>query len=282
MTRMKDYTEYIGKSFGSVRLDSVFSKRMGKYCRGYANCTCLACGKQYESRLDHVTSGRSKSCGCLTADILRKAIGVYNYNLDLLLSNTPEMYYVLGIMFSDGNLSTKGTKFKIGLKSEDKYLLGKLGMLLKGGDKLRYNTPQDSYELEGTHPVLYQQFLDHGLTPQKSLTLVIPEHLKDNQHFWRGMIDGDGWVTVSKRDNRFTLGICGTLDICRKFKDYTTNIIGPHKCNEYVRKGRHHNYGQFMISGEKALKMFEHLYQNKGDFYLKRKYEKFTDYKKSL
>lgn len=36
---------------------------------GHFTCICV-CGKEFQSRCDHIKSGRSKSCGCLTSELV--------------------------------------------------------------------------------------------------------------------------------------------------------------------------------------------------------------------
>ena len=64
MGAYKDYSEYVGKQFGELMILSISELTKDKKTRRLCKCRC-SCGKEVENRLDHVLSGRTKSCGHL-------------------------------------------------------------------------------------------------------------------------------------------------------------------------------------------------------------------------
>ena len=60
----KDYSDYINKQFGELTILSISEPINHKR---YCTCKC-SCGKEIENRLDHVLSGRTKSCGHLSRE----------------------------------------------------------------------------------------------------------------------------------------------------------------------------------------------------------------------
>jgi hypothetical protein len=64
----KNKEEYVGKRYFNLTIISIYKKdcdsiRIGY--RWYAHCKC-ACGNDHDCRLEAVTSGTTKSCGCLS------------------------------------------------------------------------------------------------------------------------------------------------------------------------------------------------------------------------
>jgi hypothetical protein len=117
-----------------------------------------------------------------------------NYNL----VKPNDLWYVIGLITSDGNLSSDGRHIHI--TSKDKDLLesvklslileNKIGLKSRGGDNLEYCSYLQFGDIK-----FYKFLLGIGLTPKKSLILdsvkVPREYFID---FLRGVIDGDGCI----------------------------------------------------------------------------------------
>lgn len=265
--RPKTYSYLIGSKYERLLVLSTY--RLGKIA--YAHCLC-DCGKEHDTRIRCLLEDGSKSCGCLQKDANLKRLIKYNYNKEFFASNTPEMFYVVGLMYTDGNLSYDRPRFRLGFQAEDKYMLEKVAMIIKGSAKLDLNKSNGAYELSGTNQTIYDQLLSFGLTPRKSLTIEVRKDLIPNSHFWRGVIDGNGWVTLS---GGIVIGLCGTMNTCYSFLQFAANYTDV--SNRYPLE-RSTNWGQITLSGAKALNVLEAIYQDKGELYLKRKFNKYIAY----
>lgn len=63
-----------------------------------------------------------------------------------------------------------------------------------------------------------------GVIPRKSHTAVPPVLPPDLQrHFWRGMVDGDGYISQS--GDRVTIGLTGTLAVCTAFRAWVQTFL---------------------------------------------------------
>ena len=122
-----------------------------------------------------------------------------------------------------------------------------------------------------------------GCGPQKSLTLQFPpkEQVPDElvHHFVRGFFDGDGCACISHGYLFYSL--VSSHDFCYKVKEIISSAIGeeignvtPHHTSEKV--------SVYRIGGKRApLKVFEWMYKD-ASIYLRRKYDKYMGYKRSL
>jgi hypothetical protein len=110
---------------------------------------------------------------------------------------TPDLAWVVGVIATDGNLSSSGRHLAI--PSIDRDLLESLRACLGLRNRIfMYKTDRSSiYRLQWGDRVFYDWLLSIGLTPAKSLTLG-PLRVPDDYFadFVRGCIDGDGSVLV--------------------------------------------------------------------------------------
>jgi hypothetical protein len=123
------------------------------------------------------------------------------------LSCSPESDYWCGIMATDGCVGLYGSaltpmiqygtidiehvyKFRAFVKSEHAVVL-----LDRKGKWGRCKAVQIGFR----NRTIGEFLISHGITPKKSLTLKVSERLAASPHFWRGAVDGDGTVAISKR-----------------------------------------------------------------------------------
>jgi|SRR6266545_411518 len=110
---------------------------------------------------------------------------------------TPDMAYVLGYWFADGNMYTQKScgSYVVSIGSKDLDHLRALRDVV-GLGKLTRITGSDVYKLVICRKEMYDDLLRLGGTERKSLTLMWPqvpgEFLAD---FVRGYVDGDGCLT---------------------------------------------------------------------------------------
>jgi hypothetical protein len=93
---------------------------------------------------------------------------------------------------------------------------------------------------------------------------IFPHLLK---HYWRGLVDGDGWV-ITNKNGKPTIGLCGTKEICEGFKAFCQSV-SPTKANVSKNRGSY----QYAVSGSFTIPIIRALYQD-ATIYLDRKYEK--------
>lgn len=193
-------------------------------------------------------------------------------NVDIFKTiDTPEKAYWLGFMATDGNVF--GTRVQINLCRRDEGHLLKFRDFLGGSTSIKHRTKKDKQTgktyLLATYSFrckeLVQDLSNHGILPKKSMTILPwkgPEHLMS--HYWRGCVDGDGWVGQSKSVDR--LSFCGNLMMVTAFSEWvkgftdTVSSVRPHK-----------NIFTFEIARKKAEVVTRVLYKD-AEVFLQRKF----------
>jgi len=183
--------------------------------------------------------------------------------------------YWLGFMYADGYITNPETTTAIGilLKESDIHHLEKFKEFLKAPQKIYHDEKYGNVKIKIGSQRLHQKLMDWGFTNNKSYDAKPPEFLKYNRHFWRGMIDGDGYVGIVNSYPRIHL--CGTKEIVDGFKDFIIQSGIITEAN--VRKENDKELHTFYVTSEKAKQVGKLLY-TKADTYLDRKLEAYKQF----
>jgi hypothetical protein len=193
-----------------------------------------------------------------------------------------EKAYWLGLLFADGYVRQRkqfngkhkqGGIVGISLKNGDEYLLEKLIIDLESTYKLRKQIKDIflSYKLEVNSSKMVNDLINLGCVPNKSLIL-LPPNLDNGfiSHFIRGYFDGDG--SIGRYGGRLKFGLLGTNELLTWvlffFKDKGM------KSTPKISKRK--NIYSIQINSKLDIELIENiLYNSSGEYYLKRKKEKF-------
>jgi len=121
---------------------------------------------------------------------------------------------------------------------------------------------------------IFENLNKYGVVPNKSLTAAVSTDLAFDKHFWRGVIDGDGSVFVTKNKiySRPMIQLIGSQMLMNQFGDFIRSEIPDFKSG--VNSIRNKNIYQVTIAAKKqVLQMLDLLYTN-ATIYLDRKYNK--------
>lgn len=138
---------------------------------------------------------------------------------------TEESAYWIGFLLADGNVyhpNKRSKQLNLGLADRDWEHLEKFKHFIGSNKKLYYNKNGVFISIYSNRIV--EKLAEYGIVPNKSRIAKVPESLKDNRHFWRGVIDGDGWVS-KKQDGSIISGLCGTLDVVSDFKRFVDSKL---------------------------------------------------------
>lgn len=121
--------------------------------------------------------------------------------------------------------------------------------------------------------------MKYGITPRKTgserINLdLIPLELR--RHFFRGLVDGDGWITnsISPTTGRpiTSIGVCGSQDMCKLFTEYIHNTLGFGLLNPSKVKGK--NCYKVQYSSYIEVLKIAYLLYGQSTVYLTRKRDK--------
>lgn len=208
---------------------------------------------------------------------------------------TSECLYWIGFLYADGHIEKDRPKISLTLSEKDKHHLEKFNQFISNGTLAINDVTQDSpknyargqVNFEGKYwritfssKQIYNRLKEFGFTHLKTYSIVPKEYLAYSRDFWRGCIDGDGWVctTGDKRANGkydyAEIGLSGTQETCLYFLHYIENI--NIKTDAQPRKRKDANVYQIDIHNVPAKKVLDLLYKD-ATIYLDRKYQKYLE-----
>ncbi len=205
---------------------------------------------------------------------------------------SPNMAYVLGFFAADGNMiRNKLGGYYISIEITDKELLEKIRGIMESDHKIssrrRPNkiNQKTSYRLRIGNKTIFNDLLDLGITPGKSLTIELPRiPSKYFNHFVRGYFDGDGCVNICTYQNKYknkpstiinSTFTSGSKSILKKLKEKLTSMKILKGGTLYYHAGY-----RLGLSINDSFRLYKFMYANmtKDDLYLIRKKEIFEKY----
>jgi len=243
-----------GNTYGALKI-----VKDGLFKTGTRRKKCIAecfCGKIFETYTRNIVEGRSKSCGCVRRDNI-------DMNPNIFSDPDCENLYWAGFIAADGCICVDSVKIDLSIK--DIGHLRKMKAWVNSNTEIKIPPKRNSCSFSVHNYKVRLDLKQYGMTPRKSLTYSPPEFCTKSADFWRGMVDGDGFVSSRERA---AIGLCGTMDTCAGFKAFVSEFCES-KANVYK------NGPIFGISysGKYAIQIMQKLYGNNPKFYLDRKYE---------
>lgn len=187
--------------------------------------------------------------------------------------STEEDFYFLGYIVADGNISNG--RLAITLAQKDGYILRRLQTYLGMPSDYGYRESEITDKRTGkTYPratfaVKNAQITDSlselGIVARKSTFEKLPSiQCKFNRHFWRGVVDGDGYVKLSKT-RASALVLVGSLEIIESFIEFCETTVGL-KTPRVPTSNTYTNtiLYKVQLTGDDARNVAKHLYSNTG------------------
>lgn len=208
---------------------------------------------------------------------------VYQINDNYFDIESHNMAYILGFLASDGNVSTKDNKIKIGLSAVDKEILKQIKEELQSTRPLyEYTTTKgyDVIELVFNSAHIKRKLAEYGIIPNKTFTLQPPFKLKKEYiiDYIRGFFDGNGTICKTgylNHGKEFRI-VSASKEILEFFENYFYEEYGQSKSHIYPRKKRE-GFAQLYdlkYSTDFTKQLYNILY-TPNSLYLKRKKEKY-------
>lgn len=237
---------------------------------------CQRCGKDF--KLDNIAyerRGGGKYCSILCGT--RK----YNVDTNYFKEIDYDSSYWLGFMFADGyqdgnemviNLSNKDADHLISFKDEIKYE----GSLLYRTDRTKYKNTykyHDKVTLKVASVEICSTLDSLGCVRAKSKIVKYPQiAIQYDSTFIRGVFDGDGCISISKRGNK-KYAKASIYSESTDFIMSINKILIDNGINSHIN-----NKGKVcsICSKDSLISLYNLLYRE-GNYYLKRKKDKFTE-----
>jgi len=192
--------------------------------------------------------------------------GLNHYVFDEI---TKESAYALGLIVTDGSVDRSG--YKINYHSKDDELIQIMRRIFNLSGSSYKGSTGESLSFNSTYMV--KSIAKHGVFPNKTFTVKMPL-LEDKyySHFFRGVLDGDGYIGFSKGSL--------SIQIASASKDFVDDMI------EYITKKLNikttisfkRNCYVIYFGGKKAAIPFcQYVYQNSQGLRLSRKYDRFIN-----
>jgi len=217
-----------------------------------------------------------------------RAVNKRKYTVDesfFEIIDTQEKAYIIGWFYSDGSNSVSPNIAKIDVAEDSVDILIKIREVIGSNARIiPMKNSANSYAGENAQ-MLYRlgiynkkvskQIAALGICGNVTYTRTWPEWLSEDlePHFIRGLIDGDGCISIGKKKG-FTISYYGTKMMCEGFSKVLSKIGVDHR--HKIDKNGHHSI-RIMKQAE-CVKFADYIY-NDATIYLNRKHDKYLEIK---
>jgi len=205
---------------------------------------------------------------------------IYDINEDSLNVDCSEKFYILGLLSSDGHVSTnrKSKYIDISLHKRDKSVLEDINKFFRT-DKPIYTGKDNCCRITIYSKILYDIATSYGIMPSKSLNLKISKDIPKEfiRDFLRGVFDGDGYISRNRPIN-ISLGITASREFANQLKLMYSSIGHTVKIYDITdRKKNKNKLYSVHKAGIDGIKILNDLYSVRSLF-MPRKYEVFLSH----
>ena len=187
------------------------------------------------------------------------------------------MAYILGLLYADGSIPTKGNYISIGLEKTDEYILEKIKNEFKFDGKIVKN--KNMRQLTVGSVIMKNDLINLGLCINKTSDCTFPntipnQYIKD---FIRGFMDGDGSIVITKQNNSkdyLSVSFVGTYEMITGLIKSLNEELDLKIRTPYKPKNSEHIY-TIKYNGKEAFKLLEYVYYPNMDFFFERKHDKY-------
>lgn len=196
--------------------------------------------------------------------------------------DTPEKAYWLGLMGSDGCVSSQHDRFEVGLSGqEDRCVLEQFKAALGYTGPIRVKQPSHPgsklhHTLGISSKRLVAGLMKHGICPRKSLVYAFNGTLRPDliRHYVRGYFDGDGCAS-HKKTGDFLVGVVGSKRFIEELAAYLPAAIGLTPHVEKLKPSQNPATGSLKIGGTQVSFIFLDWIYRDATVYLPRKEAKY-------
>jgi hypothetical protein len=171
---------------------------------------------------------------------------LYTINEAAFDTITQESAYWIGYLITDGNVyvgKTGNPRIALTLKEADYEHLVKFSKFLNCSYKILRKTIKlhgkiiIQYTLRFSSKHIAEVLTGFGVVARKSLIAKVIG-LESNKDFWRGVVDGDGWIGPSNGRDGDKITLTGSYDLLSQFKTFIETSI-PESIVNIKQEGRY-------------------------------------------
>lgn len=199
-------------------------------------------------------------------------------NHDFFKNKTSEMFWLLGMIASDGNIKNDNI-WSISQSGNEGYkLIEHICKIINNSNKI-YSKPtigNDAHSIVISSSEMVKDLQKYQITKRKTLSLEFNYLMFDKNEeyfksFLRGYIDGDGCVSIAhqKKIRTFNISFVGNHNF--------VNNLCIHLPYKDFSRSKLNNVTQINYSGESAVRFCDWLYSN-NNLYQHYKYKKYIQY----
>lgn len=247
----------------------------------------------YETNLTTTEIGKRFNCDRGVIEYYRKKKGLpqrpsyqgkkttYYFSMESFVKDSIDKYYWLGFLAADGYINKKQTSIQLHLKSADVKHLEKFKKFAKTNAKINFmmtNHNHGSAYIRINSKELGLYLEQYNLVSHKSKDYEIPVDkipAEYRSHFLRGMFDGDGSISYTRR-GQVTFAFCsGSLKCIEQIKTW----LGLDNAITFSSGA----YKLAVTGNHKAPAIFDQIYKYSSERNrLDRKYERYLDIEETL
>jgi len=217
----------------------------------------------------------------------------YKVNSNFFKSWSRNMAYILGYLFADGSLEDasylRGKYLRV--TSCDLSIIQEIRKAFDSEHKIVKLAPSTAngkprYFLRIGDHTIYNDLINLGLTPKKSLTMLFPNNIPINfiNDFIRGYFDGDGTFNCEKRKSNITPKVIFTSG-SKQFLETLSGVITNSCSLQRIKKiyDSHRSY-QLIYKSKEAITLMDFMFgcKNENILCLDRKHNLYSNYKSAL
>lgn len=188
--------------------------------------------------------------------------------LDIL---TSEALYWIGFLYADGHIEKERPRIRLVLSPVDRTHLEKFSKFF--GENIPVTTLGSGFlRVSFSSKQIINKLKELGFTNRKTYDITPHPLLKGSRDFWRGCVDGDGWIyNKSQR----AVGLCGHSNTITEFINFL-NLNGIETKATPSKKKKREFLWSCDIHSNKAQRTADILYKD-STLYLDRKYETYKN-----
>lgn len=213
------------------------------------------------------------------------------YDIDAGFFNkidTPDKAYILGFLYADGNAHSKLAQIKLKLQERDRHILEEINEKIGHSKPLHFHSAdlishQNQLSIVITCKEIYNDLIRHGVIPNKTFKVVYPSWLQDKliSHFIRGYFDGDGCFYIDYKRKVAEWSLIGTTEFCLELQKILMNLFN-------IRSSIQHDVrckvgiDRLRVRKKRDILTISAWLYNDTDFFLKRKKNKYLEFKEMV